>query len=325
MRSTGRESDRENDSDLRVFSGGVHPELGRSVCAHLDVEPAPVELCRFDNENVFVRFDEDVSGLDVFLLQSFHFPVNLSIMELLVMADAARRGAARRITAVLPFYAYGRSDSRMQSRVPITARLLADLISVSGVDRVVTVDLHSPQTEGFFAMPVEALTALDLLAEHYRKGPRRVVVAPHEGSIRWAKGLAERLGFPLAVIEKRRVGSATELNLLGSVSGEPVVLIENQIDSGSSLATAATFLKRHGVTGISATATHAVLSAGSVARLAEAPIDEIVVTDTLPVAPAAVAGLPLRVLSVAPLLGAEIERIHRRRDPVGSPAAGRVR
>lgn len=312
----------------RVFGGSTHPDLLRAVCQHLQVQPGRCKVRTFDNENVHAEFQEDVGGATVFLLQSFGSPVNSSIMELLVMADAARRAGAGRVVAVLPFFAYGRTDSRTGRRVPVTARLLADLLTVSGVDRVLTVDLHSRQIEGFFRIPVDELSSLDLLAGHLDPGgPDRVVVAPHEGSIRWASRLAERLDLPLAVLHRRGAGTAAErLDLIGDVSGRPVVLIENEVASGGSLARAAHRLARAGASAVSAVATHPVLSAGSVGRLRAAPIDDLMVTDTLPVPDGATAGIPTTVVPVAPLLGAAVRRIDLDLPPdrPEAPADGRA-
>jgi ribose-phosphate pyrophosphokinase len=310
-------ADHGRDDDLRVFSGSANPELNLALCGHLGIRSGNRDVHTFGNENIFVRYREDISERRVFLLQSFSSPVNANIMELLVMADAAKRAGARHVTAVVPYYAYGRTDSRSEPRVPITSRLLADLITVAGVHRVVTIDLHAAQIQGFFNIPVDELSSLELFAEHFLDGPReRVVVAPHEGSIRWAKRLAERLRLPLAILEKTTAGGSDpdgQLNLLGDVRDRPVILIENEVDSGGSLARAAHRLVEYGATDVSAAATHAVLSEGAVECLEGAPISELVVTDSLPVPVGAMARLPMKTVSVAPLLAAAIRRIHERR------------
>jgi ribose-phosphate pyrophosphokinase len=302
---------------IRIFGGTSHPALLLAVCRYLELEPGRVELHQFPNENLFVRFPDDFSDQDVFLVQSLASPVNQSIMELLVMADAAKRAAAERITAVIPFYAYGRTDRRHEPRVPITARLIADLITVSGVDRVLTIDLHASQIQGFFDIPVDELRSLSLFArEYFDRSVGCVVVAPHEGSTKWAKDLAERLDLPLAIIEKRVARdpvAPAHLKILGDVVGKRVILIENEVDTGGSIANAARCLVDAGALSVSAAATHAVLSSNVVERLTEAPIDEIVVTDSMPIREDVAQNLPIRSISVAPLLGEAIRRIHEGR------------
>lgn len=312
----GRTAAAVPEGRLRVFGGSAHPVLMRSLCRHLGIRPGDCDVRTFDNENVYAEFREDITDGTVFLVQTFASPVNSSIMELLVMADAARRAAAGRVVAVVPFFAYGRTDSRMGRQAPVTARLLADLLTTAGVDRLLTVDLHSRQIEGFFRIPVEELSSLDPVADHLgRAGWDRVVVAPHEGSLRWATRLAERLALPLAVLHRRGAGTADDrLEVLGDVAGRPVVLVENEVASGESLARAAHRVVEAGATAVTAVATHPVLSPGCVDRLSAAPIDDLVVTDTLPVAEGATAGIPTTVVAVAPLLADAVRRLGGRSD-----------
>ena len=305
--------------ELRVFTGNAHPQLLGALCNFLEIETGAVEVFQFSNENIFVRFRENIRHRDVFLLQPFASPVNQNIMELLIMVDAAKRASAGRITAVIPYFAYGRTDKKDQPRVPITARLIADLITVAGVDRVLTMDLHAGQIQGFFNIPVDELTALPLIAEYFQERTgRQVVVAPDVGSTKRARDLAERLELPLAIIEKRRAGDfaqAESLNVIGEVAGLDAILIDDEVDTGGSLASSAKALIEHGANKVSAAAVHAVLSGPADERLAAAPIDELVVTDSLPSRDhdERMAGLPLTSVSVAPLLGEAIRRIHEGR------------
>ena len=303
--------------ELRVFAGNAHPELLRAICTYLNIEIGDIEVFQFANENIFVRFRENIRHRDVFLLQPFASPVNQSIMELLIMIDAAKRASAGRVTAVIPYYAYGRTDKKDQPRVPITARLLADLITVAGADRVLTMDLHAGQIQGFFNIPVDELTALPLIADHIRPSENsRVVVAPDVGGTKRARSLAERLDLPLVVIEKRRIGNldqAESLNVIGDVAGRDAILIDDEVDTGGSLASAARALIEHGATRVSAAVTHAVLSGSALNHLSEAPIDQLIVTDSLPINEKKIARLPLHIVSVAPLLGEAIRRIHEGR------------
>ena len=302
------------DDELKIFTGNAHPSLAKAVCDYLGMELGAIEVFQFSNENIFVRICENVRHRDVFLIQPFSSPVNQNIMELLIMVDAAKRASAGRITAVIPYYAYGRTDKKDQPRVPITARLLADLITVAGVHRVLTMDLHAGQIQGFFNIPVDELTALPLIADYFKRdGNGRVVVAPDVGSTKRARDLAERVGLPLAIIEKRRIGNsgqAESMNVIGDVAGLEAILIDDEVDTGSSLASAARALINHGATRVSAAVTHPVLSARSLERLPEASIDQIVVTDSLPVSEEKRAKLPLQVIPIAPLLGEAISRIH---------------
>lgn len=303
-----------SNSELRVFTGNAHPTLHSGICEYLKIDIGDVKVTQFHNENIFVKFQESIRNLDVFLLQPFASPVNQNIMELLIMADAARRASAGRITAVIPFYAYGRTDMKYEPRVPITARLIANLITTAGVDRVLTVDLHAGQISGFFDIPVDEISALPLIQQYFiQDAEDHVVVAPHEGSSQRARVLSARLGLPLAVFYKNEIDvadHAENLSILGDVTGKSTILIENEVDTGSSLANAAQRLIELGAVRVSAVAIHPVFSAPAVKRLQESPIDELLVTDTLPVHSECAARLPIKVLTVAHLLGEAIRRIH---------------
>ncbi|MEC8945819.1 MAG: ribose-phosphate pyrophosphokinase [Chloroflexota bacterium] len=305
------------NNELKVFSGNAHEELARNICAYLKLPVGENEVFRFSNDNIFARFHENIRHRDVFLVQPFASPVNDSIMELLIMIDAAKRASAGRITAVIPYYAYGRTDKKDQPRVPITARLIADLITVSGADRVLTTDLHAGQIQGFFNIPVDELTALPLIGEYLSTQiDNAVVVAPDVGGTKRARDLAEQLGTPLAIIEKRRVGNsdnAESMSVIGSVKDKHAILVDDEIDTGGSLASAAKSLIAHGATDITAAAVHGVLSRLSLERIPDSPISQMIITDSLPVSEEKRNFLSVKSISIAPLLGEAILRIHEGR------------
>jgi ribose-phosphate pyrophosphokinase len=299
---------------LTIFGGNSNPELTKAICAYIDIPPGRIEVFKFSNENIFVRIGESVRENDVFVIQSFSSPVNESIMELLIIIDALKRASAGRITAVIPYYAYGRTDKKDQPRVPITARLIADMITVAGADRILTVDLHAGQIQGFFNIPVDEMTALPILARYFQEKrlENPVVVSPDLGSTKRARNFAEELDAPLAIIEKRRLGNddRTEvLNLIGSVDDASVILIDDEIDTAGSITQAAELCIARGAREVYAACTHPVLSGPAIERLALSPIKEVVVTDTIPLPPQKRLD-KLAVLSVAPLLGESIQRIH---------------
>lgn len=296
----------------RIFAGNANPGLAIAICDYLDISLGQADIFEYSNENIFVRIQENIRQRDVFITQPLSSPVNTSILELLIMIDAAKRASAGRITAVIPFYAYGRTDKKDQPRVPITARLLADLISTAGADRVLTMDLHAAQIQGFFNIPVDELTALTVLCEYFQdKGLNNlVVVATDLGISKRARGMAERLNAPLAIIEKRRVeGRPETMNVIGEVKDKTVLIFDDEIDTGGSLLAAAHTLDQEGATAIYSCATHGVLSGGASGRIGEGPIKEIVVTDTIPT-PTERRSDNLTTLSVAPLFGEAIRRIH---------------
>ncbi|MBI4200394.1 MAG: ribose-phosphate pyrophosphokinase [Chloroflexi bacterium] len=300
--------------ELRVFSGNAHPALAQTICEYLDIPMGQVEVFKFSNDNTFVRFQENVRQRDVFLVQPFAAPVNDRIMELLIMVDAARRASAGRITAVIPYYAYGRTDKKDQPRVPITARLVADLLTTAGADRVLTMDLHAGQIQGFFNIPVDELTALPLLSRYLKAKelPDPVVVAVDIGATKRARDMAAKLGAPLAIMEKRRVGNAdrTEtLNVIGEVQGRTAITVDDEIDTGGSLLSTIVALEERGVQDVYACCTHGVLSGGAAGRIQGSSVKELVISDTLPHADGSLYP-KLIVLSVAPLLGEAIHRIH---------------
>ena len=300
--------------DLRIFTGNAHPELAQDICSYLGVPLGHCEVFKFKNDNTFVRIRENIRERDVFLVQPIATPVNDHIMELLIMIDAAKRASAGRITAVVPYYAYGRSDKKDQPRVPITARLVANLITVAGAERLLTVDLHAGQIQGFFNIPVDELTAVPLLARYFqeREIADLVVAATDVGDAKRARDSAAILDSPIAIVEKARIGNRDEveaLSLLGDVEGKTALIVDDEIGTGGTVVATAEALKAHGAGDIYCGVTHAVLSANAPQVLAQSVVKEIVVTDTLPV-PQEKRDSKTRIVSVAPLLGEAIHRIH---------------
>ncbi len=299
---------------MRLFSGRANPPLAQRISEYLKVPLDEAEIFEFPNENIFVRLKKSVRAQDVFLIQPTCSPVNRNIMELLIMIDTLKRASAGRITAVIPYYGYGRTDKKDQPRVPITARLIADMITVAGANRVLTLDLHAGQIQGFFSIPVDEMTAMPLLVRYFREKriPNPVIVAPDVGATKRARNFAQALDAPLAVIEKRRVGNkptARVLNLIGRVRGKNAIIVDDEIDTGGSLAGAFEILRRRGAQDIYACATHGVFSPPAVERLSPLDFSEIVVTDTVLI-PQEKYMPHLKILSVAPLLGEVIRRIH---------------
>jgi ribose-phosphate pyrophosphokinase len=299
---------------LTVFGGNSNPALTNEICEYVGIPRGRADVFKFSNDNTFVRIGESVRENDVFVVQSFAEPVNDSIMELLIMLDTLKRASAGRVTAVIPYFGYGRTDKKDQPRVPITARLVAKLVGVSGADRVLTVDLHAGQIQGFFDIPVDEMSAMSLAAEYFvdKRLDVPVVVSPDLGNTKRSRNFAERLDAPLAVIEKRRVGNADRseiLNLIGSVEGRQVVIVDDEIDTAGSITQAAELCFDHGAAEVYATCVHPVFSGPAVQRLRASRIREVVVTDTIALPPEKRLD-KLTVCSVAPLLGETIQRIH---------------
>jgi ribose-phosphate pyrophosphokinase len=306
--------------DLMVFSGTANLPLAEAVAARLGVSLGGRDIVQFSNSNTFVRLYQSVRAKDVFIIQPTAAPCNDNLMELLIFIDTLRRDSAGRITAVVPYYGYGRTDKKDQPRVPITARLVADLIAVAGADRFVTLDLHAKQIQGFFSIPCDELPALGLLVNYFRAEPipNAVVVSPDIGALRRARNFAERLDLPLAVIEKRRSidGERTEIfNVIGTVEGKNAILVDDEIDTAGTLVRAASFAVTSGALGVVACATHAIFSEPAPAGICESPLREVVVTDTIRMAEdkGHRCGDKIKVLSVAPLLADVILRIHEGR------------
>lgn len=299
---------------FEIYHGNANPELAHKIARYLGTECGKAEVFQFANENIFVKILDNVREKDVFLVQPTSHPVNQSIMELLIMIDAFKRASAGRITAVIPFYAYGRSDKKDQPRVPITARLIADMITVAGADRVLTMDLHQGQIQGFFNIPVDELTAVHLLSQYFiDKGLEDCVVVTDLGFAKRARAFAELLNAPLAIIEKRRVGNldrAELMNVIGDVRGKRAIIVDDEIDTAGTLIEVVRALEREGVTEMYACATHGVLSDPSVERIRESALREVVITDSIPLPPSKRLST-ITVMSVAPLIGEAIKRIHR--------------
>jgi ribose-phosphate pyrophosphokinase len=299
--------------DFDLYCGNANPDLARKICRYLGKDLGGVDVFEFANENIFVKILDNVRQKDVYIIQSTCSPVNTSIMELLIMLDAFKRASAGRITAVVPYYAYGRSDKKDQPRVPITARLVADMIQVAGADRVLTMDLHQGQIQGFFNVPVDELTAVHLLSNYFRqKHLENLVVVTDLGFAKRARTFAELLDAPLAVVEKRRVGNmdrAEVLNVIGEVRGKRAIIVDDEFDTAGTLLEIVNALRREGCDEIYACATHGVLSDPAVERIAESGLLEVVVTDTIPL-PQAKRIPMIKTLSVAPLIGEAIRRIH---------------
>ena len=305
---------------LSVYTGNAHPTFARDICRAMEIPLGAAEVFKFANDNIFVKILENVREKDVFIVQPTCNPadgrgdVNQSIMELLIMIDAFKRASAGRITAVVPYYAYGRSDKKDQPRVPITARLVADMISVAGADRVVTMDLHQGQIQGFFNIPVDELTAVHILSNYFKhKHIEDLVVVTDLGFAKRARTFAELLDAPLAIIEKRRVGNldrAEVLNVIGEVEGKRAIIVDDEVDTAGTLIETVNALRSEGVEEIYACASHGVLSGAAVERINDSPLRELVLTDTVPLPPGKQIS-KITTLSIAPLIGEGIRRIHR--------------
>ncbi|KTB49035.1 ribose-phosphate diphosphokinase [Dehalogenimonas alkenigignens] len=300
--------------ELKVFTGNAHPALAKAVVEYLGIPLGGSQVFQFSNENIFVKILDNVRNRDTFIVQPFSTPVNQSILELLIMIDALKRASAGRITAVIPYYAYGRTDKKDQPRVPITARLLADLLTVAGANRVLTVDLHAAQIQGFFNIPVDELSAINLLTGYIKKKElaNLVVVATDIGISKRARDFAAKLNAPLAIIEKRRVGNEDKtetLNIIGEVKGRIALTVDDEIDTAGSLVNSVKTLLEAGATEVYACCTHPILSGPAIKRIEASAVREVIVTDTVPVPPEKRTG-KIIVLPVAPLLGEAIHRIH---------------
>ena len=300
---------------LMLFSGRAHPELGPEIGAALGIEPTPARLSDFANGEIFVRFLESVRGCDAFVLQSHTAPINRWIMEQLIMVDALKRASAKRITVVTPFFGYARQDKKSHGREPISARLMADLFAAAGADRLMAVDLHTAQIQGFFDGPVDHLFALPILAS-YIEGrldiSRVTVVAPDAGRVRVCERWTDRLGSPLAIIHKRRdpdvAHQVAVLEVVGDVAGRTCIVVDDMIDTGSTITKAAEALFAQGAAQVIVTATHGVLSGAAVDQLKNSRIGEVIVTSTLPIPPEKRFD-KLTVLSIAPLIARAIQEV----------------
>jgi len=300
------------DDKLKVFSGNSNEDLASEICRYIGVQPGAIEAGRFSNGEIKVIISENVRGADVFVVQPTSDPVNDNLMELLIIIDALRRASADRITAVIPFYGYARQDRKTRGREPITAKLVANLLVTAGVDRILTMDLHAGQIQGFFDIPVDHLTAVPLLSDYF-KGQTLgdvVIVSPDAGGIARARDMAARLDAPVAFIDKRRPepNVAEVMNIVGQVAGKDAILLDDMIDTGGSIVEAARALRQKGASSVMACATHPVFSGKAPLNIPGAKLDQLVVTNTIPIADSMKS--MVEVISVAPLLGDAIVRIH---------------
>jgi ribose-phosphate pyrophosphokinase len=300
--------------EFSIYSGNANRPLAEDICRYLGTRMGEADVFQFQNENIFVRILENVREQDVFLVQPTCRPVNHSIMELLIMIDAFKRASAGRITAVMPYYSYGRSDKKDQPRVPITARLVADMLTVAGADRVLTMDLHQGQIQGFFSIPVDELTAVDMLARYITGlDLEDVVVVSELGFAKKARSFAEKLQAPLAIVEKRRTGNDDQAelkNVIGEVEGRTAVIIDDEINTGGSLIETVNALIAEGARGVYSCATHGIFSGSAIDRINASALKQVIVTDTIPL-PEDTESDRITILSVAPLFGEAIKRIHR--------------
>jgi ribose-phosphate pyrophosphokinase len=299
---------------LKVFSGSTHPALAQEVCQCLSIPLGQAHTIRFSNENLKIKIDENVREEDVFVVQTSSPPLSESIVELLILLDALRHSSARRVTAVIPYFFYARSDKKDEPRISITARLMADLLATAGADRVLTIDLHSPQIQGFFSIPADQLTAVPVLCDELQRGDltNTVIVAADVGEAKDAGRFAKRLDLPLAFIDKRRTGDdekAKPAFIIGDVRGKHCLLVDDEIATGGTIFEATDFLLANGAAGVSAAVVHPVLSGRAVERLAASKLERLLVTNTIPIPPEKLTP-KIHTLSVAPLLAEAITRIH---------------
>ncbi|HSQ67099.1 MAG TPA: ribose-phosphate pyrophosphokinase [Polyangiaceae bacterium] len=298
-----------------IFSGNANPALAQAIASYLETPLAKSKTTRFSDGESFVEINENVRGVDAFVIQPTCSPVNDNVMELLIMCDALRRASAGSITAVVPYYGYARQDRKVAPRTPITSKLVADLVQASGVDRVVTVDLHAGQIQGFFNIPVDHLYAMPVMLDDYLKkqfDASAVFVSPDAGGVERARAYSKRLDASLAIIDKRRerANVSEVMNLIGDVKGRPCIILDDIIDTAGTLVNAAKALMDKGATKVVGCATHGVLSGPAIQRIMESPLSEVVVTDTIPLSEAAKACSKIQQVSIAKLLGEAIKRIH---------------
>jgi ribose-phosphate pyrophosphokinase len=299
---------------LKIFSGNANPQLAAAICHALDTDLSRLAISRFSNDNLFVQIQENVREKDVFVVQPFTTPVGDTILELFIILDALRSASARRITAVIPYFSYARSDKKDAPRISITGRLMADLIHTAGADRVLTMDLHSDAVHGFFSIPVDHLTAIPYFVDHFRQRldlDNAVVVATDAGGAKRAGRFAQRIHLPMAIIDKRRVADTKVVQglVVGDVKGRDAIIFEDEISTGGTLAASVETLASAGVNSIQVGATHGVLCGPAVQRLTDSPIRSVAVTDTVHVAQQKQTQ-KLHILSVAPLFAEAIRRIH---------------
>jgi ribose-phosphate pyrophosphokinase len=299
---------------MKLFTGNANIELARDIAAYLNCPLGDAYVATFSDGEINVKINENVRGADVFVVQPTSSPVNNHLMELLIMIDAFRRASARRITAVMPYYGYARQDRKAQPRVPITSRLVADLITTAGADRVLTIDLHAGQIQGFFDVPVDNLFATPVIFDYLKTKQLEnpVIISPDAGGVERARAFGKRLGASIAIIDKRRSAPnvAEVMNIIGDVEGRDALLLDDMIDTAGTITQAVHALKAHGAKRVMAACSHAVLSGPAIKRINESELDEVVVTNTIAMDNKQKECPKLVVLTVAPLLGEAIRRIH---------------
>jgi ribose-phosphate pyrophosphokinase len=302
---------------LRLFTGNSTVHIAKEICRFLKIPLSKANIRTFSDGEIFVEIEENVRGMDVFVLQSTCPPVNHNLMELLIMIDALKRASSRRITAVIPYYGYGRQDRKVAPRVPISAKLVADLITAAGANRVLSMDLHASQIQGFFNIPFDHLFAAPVLLDHIRKRYQNdlVVVSPDAGGVERARAFAKRLRVGLAIIDKRREGvnDARAMNIIGDIEGKKALILDDMIDTAGTLSQAAEALATRGVAEVYAACTHPVLSGPAVERIEKSVLREVVVTNTIPLGKKAETCSKIKSLSISILLGEAIQRIHEER------------
>jgi len=300
---------------LKLFAGTANPDLAKKIAEIVGVSPVKAQIRRFSDGELFVEIDENVRGMDVFVIQPTCGPVDNNLMELLVIVDALKRASADRITAVIPYYGYARQDRKVQPRTPITSKLVADLITAAGAHRILAMDLHAGQIQGFFNIPFDHLYATPIFLDYLTKANKTedlIMVSPDAGGTERARAYAKRLNVDLAVIDKRRTGpnQSEVMNLIGDVSGKNAILVDDIIDTAGTLTQAAKAIMKNGAKSVMAICTHPVLSGEAVKRVNESPLESLVVSDTIPLGDKSKLSRKIHVLSVAKILGEAICRIH---------------
>ena len=302
------------DHEMKIFTGNSNKDLAQEICSYLQITLGKASVGTFSDGEINVKLNENVRGKDIFVIQTFSNPVNRNLMELLIMMDALKRASAYRITAVLPYYGYARQDRKAEPRVPITAKLIADLITVAGADRVLTLDLHVGQIQGFFNIPVDNIFATPVILEYLKKMDLKdlVVVSPDAGGVERARAIAKKLDTTLAIIDKRRekANVSEVMNIIGDVEGRDALLLDDMIDTAGTITQGAGALKKAGARKVLAACTHPVMSGSAIDRLNGSVIDEVIVTNTIPLNGKDQSCKKITTLSVAPLLGEAIRNTH---------------
>lgn len=301
-------------NNIKIFSGNSNVPLAQEICKSLDIPLGKANVKKFSDGEIQLEIEENVRGMDVFIVQSTCTPVNISLMELLIMMDAVKRASAERITAVIPYYGYARQDRKVAPRVPITAKLVADLITTAGADRMLTIDLHAGQIQGFFNIPVDHLYAAPVMVEFIKSkfADNLVIVSPDAGGVERARAFAKRLGASLAIIDKRRTkpNESNIMNIIGEIKGKTALLLDDMVDTAGTITQAANALLNEGAVKVAACCTHPVLSGTAIEKISQSGLEKMVVTDTIPLRGGAKSCKKISVLTVARLLGEAIKRIH---------------